>query len=95
MTLMSRVNRQPTVEQLLELASRAGGKTLRSAEVKTLKEGIRALAAAAGSGVPAAPASSRRSEAERLLEAAVDLYASAYGLTREQVLAEFRAEAGL
>jgi hypothetical protein len=97
MPLLSRPNRAPTVQQLLELAGRAGGKPLRSAEVVTLKGGIRALAAAAGSGAaaPAAPSPARASETELLLAAAVRLYAGVYGLTTEQAEAEVRAEAGL
>lgn len=101
--IRSLTNRAPTVAQLLSLASRAGGKPLRSVEVATLQRGIRALADAADSAasvevdsvVAASSAPVRVSERDRLLEAAVRLYADVYGLTVAQAEAEVRAEAGL
>lgn len=90
----SRANRAPTVDQLLVLAGRAGRKALTSAEVRTLQAGVRALAESVGAGVPQVPAR-RDVEAERLLAAAVRLYAGAYGLSMAQAEGEIRQEAGL
>jgi hypothetical protein len=83
------------VDQLLQLAGRAGGQALRSVEVATLTLGISALAVAASSVEPAVPSPARVSERDRLLDTAVRLYAGVYGLTVAQAEAEVRAEAGL
>ncbi|MCC9307725.1 hypothetical protein LN042_11555 [Kitasatospora sp. RB6PN24] len=88
------VNWTPSVDQLLALAGRAGGKPLRYVEVATLKAGIERLASAASADLPPAPVAAPDQTA-RLLEAALRLYADVYGLTREQAAAEVRAEAGL